>query len=92
FLYSREFQDFLLFRKNKIALLEKHPVDTAQVVHSDPQFYDAYRIAGDYCRQNKWYTSAISYYQAALSHEVATMNERESMLKKIEECKRKMKQ
>ena len=90
FLQTQEFHNFEIFRKNKLALLQKQPVDTAATVHSNPNFYDAYRIAGDYCRENKWYAAAINYYKNALKHEVATVNERNSIAKKIAECEKKM--
>lgn len=91
FLQTQEFRNFEIFRKNKLALLQKQPVDTAETVHSNPDFYDAYRVAGDYCKLNKWYTAAINYYTAALQHEVATVTERNAIQKKIAECKKKLK-
>jgi len=91
FLQTQEFKNFEIFRKNKLALLQKQPVDTAETVHSNPNFYDAYRIAGDYCKLNKWYTAAINYYTEALQHEVATVTERNAIQKKIAECKKKLK-
>ncbi|MBS1688042.1 MAG: peptidase C45 [Bacteroidetes bacterium] len=91
FLQTQEFRNFELFRKNKLALQQKQPVDTAETVHSNPDFYDAYRVAGDYCKLNKWYTAAINYYTEALRHEVATITERNAIQNKIVECKRKLK-
>ena len=91
FLQTQEFRNFEIFRKNKLALLQKQPVDTAETVHSNPDFYDAYRVAGDYCKLNKWYTAAINYYTEALQHEVATVTERNAIQKKIAECKKKLK-
>jgi len=91
FLQTQEFRNFEIFRKNKLALLQKQPVDTAETVHSNPYFYDAYRVAGDYCKLNKWYTAAINYYTEALQYEVATVTERNAIQKKIAECKKKLK-
>jgi len=91
FLQTQEFRNFEIFRKNKLALLQKQPVDTAETVHSNPDFYDAYRVAGDYCKLNKWYTAAINYYVEALQHEVATVTERNAIQKKIAECNKKLK-
>lgn len=90
FLYSAGFKNFERFRKNKIALLQKRPVDTAEVVRSDPNFYDAYRVAGDYCKEQKWYSAAINYYNEALKHEVATITEREAIAARIDYCKKKL--
>jgi len=91
FLKTNEFKQFLVFRQNKMALLQKQPVDTAAVVHNNPAFYDAYRIAGDYCKQQKWYAAAINYYSQALQHEVATINEQEAIEKKRQLCQKELK-
>src|SRR5690606_26707826 len=87
FLNTDAYRAFLNFRKNKIALLHNEHVDTAQVVHSNPYLYDAYRIAGDYCMNKGWYKEAKEYYTQALLREVATKDEREAIAEKIEECK-----
>ena len=92
FLQTPEYQNFLLFRKNKMALLAGLAVDTAEVVHSDPNFYDAYRIAGDYCMRMSWYKAAIGYYKKALTLEVATVDEREKIAKNIAKCEEKLRQ
>jgi isopenicillin-N N-acyltransferase-like protein len=90
FLYTQEYRDFLHFRVNKMALAQKGKVDTAMTVHSNPMYYDAYRVAGDYCKQNGWWRSAVNYYKAALQHEVATVTEQEAIEKKIADCQKKM--
>lgn len=92
FIYTKQYADFLTFRKNKLALLARQPVDTAEVVRSNPNYYDAYRIAGDYCMQQGWYSAAIAYYNTALTQEVATVDEREAIQKKIAQCKKTLKQ
>lgn len=91
FLYSGRFRDFMLYRQNKLAILRHRPVDTAVVVRSNPNLYDAWRIAGDYCLEQRWYAAARSYYSQALAREIATADEREAILKKIAECDEKMK-
>lgn len=87
FLQSKEYADFLLFRKNKMALLHHQPIDTAQTVQSNPFYYDAYRIAGDYCKEKRWNNAAIQYYKKALQLEIATAEERKAIEKKIAACK-----
>ena len=91
FLQTQLYANFLKFRKNKMALLQHKPVDTAEVVHSNPNFYDAYRVAGDYCYKNKWYVAAISYYKRALNYEVATKTERETIKDKIKDSEKQLK-
>jgi hypothetical protein len=91
FIYTTTFKNFLTFRKNKIALLQHQAVDTAEVVRSNPKHYDAYRIAGDYSKENKWYPAAINYYTQALKYEIATTTERDAIFDKIKWCEKKMK-
>ncbi|MCB0696834.1 MAG: peptidase C45, partial [Chitinophagaceae bacterium] len=92
FIYSQQYADFLRFRKNKMALLQGKPVDTAEVIQSNPMYYDAWRIAGDYAFMNKWYPAAFKYYQHALTLRVATVDEKEAIQKKIALCKKNIKQ
>lgn len=88
FLQTQQYRDFLTFRKNKLSLLQGGSVDTAQVVRANPNFYDAYRIAGDYCMQQQWYKAALGYYTTALTKEVATIDEKEAITEKIARCKK----
>lgn len=91
FLRTLDFRNFILFRKNKLALLAGKDVDTAQVVHTNPNYYDAYRIAGDYCYNKGWYEAALHYYLRALEMEIATLDEQESIQGKIELCQKQLK-
>lgn len=90
FIYSDEYLKFLHFRKNKLALLAGEPVDTAEVVRSNSNYYDSYRIAGEYSYNNGWYHAAKEYYQKALKYEIATVNEKEAIEEKIALCKKKL--
>ena len=90
FLTTNEFRQFINFRKNKMALLQGKPVDTAHTVHSNPYYYDAYRVAGDYSRKKGWYTAAANYYRQALALEIATKDERELITEKLEDCEKKL--
>lgn len=91
FLYTSDYKNFISFRKNKLALMAHQPVDTAGTIRSNPHFYDAYRVAGDYCLHNKWYPQAIAYYRTALTLEIATINEREAIEHKIALCEKQLK-
>lgn len=90
FLLTRAYRDFLRFRSNKISLAQKGPVDTAATVQSNPLYYDAYRVAGDYCRERGWWVAAIHYYKEALKREVATATERDAIGKKMLACEKKL--
>lgn len=90
FLATAEFGRFMQYHNGKVALQKKQPVDTAVVANAVPAFYDGYRIAGDYSWSKGWYAAAIGYYQQALKHEIATVDEREHMEHKIEEGRKKL--
>ncbi len=91
FMQTEAYKNFLKFRSNKMALLQHKAVDTVEVVISNPNLYDAYRIAGDYSYKNKWYSAAIRYYKRALNYEVATETEREAIKNKIEDSEKSLK-
>lgn len=91
FLYSNTYRQFQIFRKNKMALLQHQAVDTGAVVRNNPDHYDAYRIAGDYCMEQRWYTAAINYYRKGLTKEIANVGEREHMEERIKEAQKKLK-
>lgn len=92
FIYTQTYTDFLKFRTNKMAQLAGGAVDTATVVHSNPKYYDAYRIAGDYCQKEGWHKAAIAYYQKALTLEIATVEERQAIEQKIATSQKKIKE
>jgi len=86
FLSSPVYARFMLFRQAKMNFMDKLRVDVNQFVPNNPNYYDAYRLAGDYYKEHKQYTAAIQSYQMALRKEIATHAERESITKKIAEC------
>ena len=90
FMQSNDYQQFVIYKKYKAALVAKQPVDTLQVIKSNPYFYDAYRVAGDYCSNKMWYNAAIAYYVDALKLIVPTQKEKEMLQKKIITCQKKM--
>jgi isopenicillin-N N-acyltransferase-like protein len=89
FLETAAFRDFLRFRENKNALLQRRSVDTAAAVRSNPRYYDSWRIAGDYCMQQGWYLAAVRYYTEALRLEIATEDERAAIAEKLSRCQKK---
>ena len=90
FLNTPDFAKFMIYHNGKVALMNKQYVDTGAVANAEPTFYDGYRIAGDYCFHHGWYTAAIRYYDHALLHEIATVDEKEGIEKKISESRKKM--
>lgn len=87
FLQTAAYQGFLKFRNNKQALMHHLPVDTAATIQGNPRFYDAYRVAGEYCQHKNWYAAAANYYRNALKLEIATVAERKSIEHKLQACR-----
>lgn len=87
FLQTEEFRRFERFRKYKQALIEGQEVDADSLVASNPDFYLAYVLAGDYLYRKKDFAKALAFYKKALTREIATGNEEAHIrmqIKKIE--------
>jgi isopenicillin-N N-acyltransferase like protein len=88
FLLSRDYEQFLKYRVYKKQLSEGMDVNPDTLIRSNPQYYQAYQLAGDEMFRKKKYERAISYYQLALLKEIATKteeNEIRSQLRKAED-------
>ncbi len=77
----RQFQDFREFRKR---LARGEVVNTDSLVASNPEFYHAYVLAGDYSFDHKDYRKALQYYKAASTREIATTKESEHIHRRIQ--------
>lgn len=86
FLNTPVYEKFRLFRQAKMAWMDQLSIDVNQLIPNNPQYYDAYRLTGDYYKDHQDYAKAIAAYKAALTKEVATLGERRSIEKKIGEC------
>lgn len=82
-LEQTQFKDFLAFRLAKMRFNEGQSIDINQLTSNNPNYYDAYRLAGDYCMKQRDYARAIKQYEWALTKEIATENERISILEKL---------
>lgn len=91
FLKTQEFADFLEFRKVKYGLMynDNYTFDPEKLLYSNPQYYDLYRILGDYHLKNKDYPKAREMYEEALNKVTATQHERESIQKKLDDMRGK---
>jgi predicted choloylglycine hydrolase len=90
FLNSPDFAKFMIYHNAKVANMSHKAVDTAAVANAEPTFYDGFRVAGDYCMREGWYAPAIHYYSEALKREIATVDEKEGIEKKIRESRKKL--
>ena len=61
-------------------------VNVDSLVASNPQFYHAYVLAGDYLYKRKEYKKALSYYEIAIKKEIATKPEEKHILDQVKKC------
>lgn len=88
-LSSTDFQRFMKYRTMKEAIKNGEIVDIQKLITSNPNHYHAYVLAGDYKFKAKDYKEASRFYSEALTKEIATIEEKNYILKQIEKSKGK---
>lgn len=58
----------------------------AEFIHSNPEFFHVYSVLGQYYQAHENYDEAIKYYNLALSKELSSADERNSITEKMQEC------
>lgn len=84
FLLSADFNRFERFRTLKHELSEGVEINPDSLIASNPAFYHSYVLAGNYSFKRQEFDKALGYYQQALTKEIATIPEKEYILKQIE--------
>ncbi len=87
FLQSKAFLNFERFRGFKQRLANGGAVDTDSLVFSNPNYYHAYVLAGDYWFKKEQFKKAAGYYEAALTKEIATRQEAAYIRAQLKLCK-----
>ena len=90
FLLTPAYKNFETFRSIKQRLIDGGKVDTDSLLASNPNYYNAYILAGDYLYKNKQYQKALAVYKCGLTKEIATRNEEEHIKKQISLCTNKL--
>ena len=91
FLLTPEYKNFVNFRKFKQRIADGDRIDADSLVASDPQFYHAYVLAGDYSYKQKAYKKAIHYYELALTKVIATKKEEDHIKDQMKKAAVKLK-
>jgi tetratricopeptide (TPR) repeat protein len=89
-LQSEQYREFLKYRSYKKNLLEGKIVNTDSLIASNPNYYQAYQLAGNELFNEKQYEKAIGYYRQALSKEIATKGEENDIKNRISVCEEKL--
>jgi len=92
FLLTDQFQQFLKYRRYKKDLLEGRDINPDSLIATNPNYYQAYQLAGNAMFKEKEYNKAIEYYREALSKEIATKEEENEIRNRISVCLGKLKE
>jgi len=90
FLSTPAFKQFEVFRKLKQQVMDGGTINTDSLVNSNPDFYHAYLLAGDYLYKQKKYVPALQHYQVALTKEIATKMEADHIKEQIKKINKKL--
>ena len=87
FLLSPQFKNFEKFRAYKKLIADGAEINTDSLIATNPNFFHAYVLAGDYSYKKGDKTKALHYYQQALTKEIATKKERDHIEGQIKKLK-----
>jgi len=89
FLLTADYKNFEIFRTLKQHIIDGGEVNTDNLVASNPGFYNAYVLAGDYLYKHKKYKEALHNYQLALTKVIATKKEEDHIKEQIKKINKK---
>ena len=90
FLLTPAYKNFILFRTLKQQIMDGGRVNADSLVASNPEFYNAYVLAGDYLYKQKDYPAALRNYQMALKKVIATKKEEDHIKEQIKIINKKL--
>ncbi len=90
FLLTPAYKNFEVFRNMKQQMLDGGKVNTTALVNSNPEFYNAYLLAGDYLYKQKEYAAALQNYNLALTKVIATKKEEDHIREQIKKINKKL--
>jgi len=91
FLQSFQYEQFMQYRVYKKALSDGLEIDPDSLISVNPNFYQAYQLAGNEMFRQGQYQRSIEYYRGALSKEIATQSEENEIWNQINKAEKKMK-
>jgi len=90
FLHTSSYLDYLKFSPYRFIFNNRENVNPDSLILWNPELYQTYMIGGDYYFENENFPKAEEIYTIGLTKEIATLQEREYIEKKIALCKKKM--
>jgi len=89
FLLTTEYKKFIQFRQFKQRIADDEKLDVDSLVATNPKFYHAYLLAGDYLYKQKNNKKALQFYQLALTKVIATKKEEDHIKEQIKKINKK---
>ena len=90
FLNTKAYKDYVKFARYRFPFTPRTGMNPDSVVKWNPNSYHAYLLAGDFCFDKKEYQKAIDFYNEGLKKEIATVQEKEHIEKKLKEANEKI--
>jgi isopenicillin-N N-acyltransferase like protein len=90
FLLTPAFKNFETFRNIKQQMMDGGTINPNTLVNSNPEFYNAYVLAGDYLYKQKEYAAALQNYNVALTKVIATKKEEDHIKEQIKKINKKL--
>ncbi len=90
FLLTPSYKNFEVFRTLKQQIMDGGNVNTDSLVASNPEFYNAYILAGDLLYKQKKYAAALQKYNLALTKVIATKKEEGHIRDQIKKINKKL--
>ncbi|MCD4724131.1 MAG: C45 family peptidase [Bacteroidales bacterium] len=95
FLFSAEYAHFLHYKELLIVFqdaikngdkIDSEELTVREFISANPEYFHVYSILGQYYQELENFSEAIKYYNLALSKEVSSTNEYNTIRKRMEEC------
>jgi tetratricopeptide (TPR) repeat protein len=91
FLLSKSYEMFQKYRKYRTLLTDGGDINPDSLIGTNPNYYQAYQLAGNEMFRKKEWAKAIEYYRQALSKEIATKTEENDIRNQISKAEEKLK-
>jgi isopenicillin-N N-acyltransferase like protein len=87
FLLTTAYKNFVAFRQFKQRIADGGEVNTDSLVATNPEYYHAYVLAGDYSYKHGQFEKALYFYEKALTKEIATKKEKDHILDQLKKLR-----
>jgi hypothetical protein len=90
FLLTPTYKNFLAFKRIRQQVANGCAVNADSLITTNPEFYNAYVLAGDYLYKQKQFKKALYCYQQALTKVIATKKEKDHILDQIKKLNKQV--